>query len=70
MVETEIAFADLEDILTWPRPSSVFDGPSAGKPPAELATLERNIGPPGDDPGPFPRLTYTEALEMLAAGGP
>jgi asparaginyl-tRNA synthetase len=70
MLETEIAFAGLEDILDLAEAlicylvSRVLANRGA-----ELANLERPTAPLEAIQAPFPRLTYTEALERLAAGG-
>ena len=70
MLETEIAFAELEDILALSEAFLCFimERVLANRR-AELATLERPLEPLEAVRPPFPRLSYTEALERLAAGG-
>ncbi len=70
MLETEIAFAELDDILTLAEAFICFimERVLANRR-AELATLERPVAPLEAIRPPFPRLSYTEALERLAAGG-
>ncbi len=70
MLETEVAFAELpeilqlaEDLLCW-LVSRVLE-----RCPAELHLLGRPLEPLQAVQAPFPRLTYTEALARLAAGG-
>ena len=70
MLETEVAFAELTDILTLAEAlichivARVLEqrGP-------ELTLLERPLAPLQAIRPPFPRLTYTDALQRLAAGG-
>ena len=70
MLETEIAFAELDDILALAEAFLCFimERVLANRR-AELATLERPLEPLEAIRPPFPRLSYTEALERLAAGG-
>ena len=70
MLETEIAFAELDDILALSEAFLCFimERVLANRR-AELATLERPLEPLEAVRPPFPRLSYTEALERLAAGG-
>ena len=70
MLETEIAFAELDDILALAEALLCFimERVLANRR-AELATLERPMAPLEAIRAPFPRLSYTEALERLAAGG-
>ena len=70
MLETEIAFAELDDILALAEAFLCFimERVLANRR-AELATLERPLEPLEAVRPPFPRLSYTEALERLAAGG-
>jgi asparaginyl-tRNA synthetase len=70
MLETEIAFAELDDILNLAEALICFlmERVLAHRR-SELATLERNTAPLEAIQAPFPRLSYTEALAKLAAGG-
>ncbi|MGQ9921224.1 MAG: asparagine--tRNA ligase [Desulfobacca sp.] len=70
MLETEIAFAELPEILELAEAlicylvERVLDRRRD-----ELTRLERPLAPLEAIQAPFPRLTYTEALAQLAAGG-
>jgi asparaginyl-tRNA synthetase len=70
MLETEIAFAELEDILSLTEALICFimNRVLANRR-ADLTSLERPLEPLEAVRPPFPRLSYTEALERLAAGG-
>jgi asparaginyl-tRNA synthetase len=70
MLEAEIAFAGLEDILDLAEALICFILERVlARRRRELATLERNAAPLEAIRAPFPRLSYTEALAKLAAGG-
>ena len=66
MLETEIAFAELEDILSLAEALLCFimERVLANRR-SELATLERPTAPLEAIRAPFPRLTYTEAVARL-----
>ena len=70
MLETEIAFAELEDILTLAEALLCFimERVLTNRRP-ELATLERDAAPLEAIRAPFPRLSYTEAVTRLTDGG-
>ena len=70
MLETEIAFAELEDILTLAEALLCFimERVLTHRRP-ELASLERDATPLEAIRAPFPRLSYTEAVARLTAGG-
>lgn len=70
MLETEIAFAALEDILELAEALIChLVARVLAHRQAELTLLERPLAPLAAIQPPFPRLTYTEALQRLAAGG-
>ncbi|MBM4287022.1 MAG: asparagine--tRNA ligase [Deltaproteobacteria bacterium] len=70
MLETEIAFAELEDIMALAEAliCAIIQRVLATRV-KELTALERPLGPLEAIQPPFPRLSYTAALERLAAGG-
>ena len=70
MLETEIAFAELEDILVLAEALLCFIMTRVlTNRRAELTTLERDTAPLEAIQAPFPRLSYTEAVARLTAGG-
>ncbi len=70
MLETEIAFAELPDILELAEALIChLVGQVLAHRRTELTLLERPLAPLEAIQPPFPRLTYSEALERLAAGG-
>ena len=70
MLETEIAFAELEDILVLAEALLCFIMTRVlTNRRAELTTLERDPAPLEAIQAPFPRLSYTEAVARLTAGG-
>jgi len=70
MLETEIAFAELPDILELAEALIChLVGRVLAQRRAELTLLERPLAPLEAIQAPFPRLTYTEALARLAAAG-
>jgi asparaginyl-tRNA synthetase len=70
MLETEIAFAELEDILGLAEALLCFLMERVlSNRQSELATLERDLTPLEAIKAPFPRLSYTEAVTRLKDGG-
>jgi len=70
MLETEIAFAELPDILELAEALICYLVERIlAQRRAELTLLERPLAPLEAIQAPFPRLTYTEALARLAAAG-
>ena len=70
MLETEIAFAELEDILALAESLLCFimERVLTNRRP-ELTTLERPTAPLEAIRAPFPRLSYTEAVARLTEAG-
>ncbi len=70
MVEPELAFADLEDLmqLTEDYVSYIVQQVLEKRAP-ELATLERDTGGLSGVHPPFPRITYAEAFDVLEREG-
>ena len=67
MVEPEIAFADLEQLIAWAEQMiSFMIGRVLEKRSEELKLLERDISLLEKIKPPFPRLSYIQALELLA----
>ncbi|MEI6970607.1 MAG: amino acid--tRNA ligase-related protein [bacterium] len=66
MIEPEIAFAELDDVVALAEDMvcSIVDAVLAGNQ-ADLALVGRDIAPLMAIRKPFPRITYTEAAEML-----
>jgi asparaginyl-tRNA synthetase len=70
MVEPEIAFAVLEEIMAWSEQLITFIiGRVLENRREELKTLEREVAVLEKIAPPFPRLTYAEALHLLEEGG-
>ncbi|MGA3085522.1 MAG: asparagine--tRNA ligase [Thermodesulfobacteriota bacterium] len=70
MVEPEIAFADLEELIYWSEQLISFViARVLEKRLEELKVLERNIAFLERIKPPFPRLTYNQALELLGKKG-
>lgn len=66
MVEPEIAFAELEDLIKLAEEFVTHLVRAVREQhPAELATLGRDLAPLERIEPPFPRMTYTEAVERL-----
>lgn len=66
MIEPEIAFAELDDVVALAEDMicSVVDAVLAENK-ADLAVVGRDSGPLAAVKKPFPRITYTEAAELL-----
>lgn len=66
MVEPEIAFADLDDVIALAEEMTarIVSG-VVSRCAAELCTLERDVAPLMKALPPFPRITYSEAVELL-----
>ena len=70
MVEPEVAFASLNDIIDLAEDLICFVIESVlDKRRAELETLERDVTPLEKVKKPFPRLTYDQALDLLKEKG-
>lgn len=70
MVEPEVAYATLDDILGPRRGLPVLHCRACrGEPSTGLETLGRDISKLGSIRKPFPRISYDEAAKMLADGG-
>jgi asparaginyl-tRNA synthetase len=70
MVEPEVAFASLDDIIALAEDLICFLIQSVlEKRRPELATLERDLAPLEEIKKPFPRMTYDQALDLLAQKG-
>ena len=70
MVEPEIAFCDLEEDMIWAEKLIMFIINQVLKNRrAELETLERDITKLESINIPFPRLSYTECVDILNEGG-
>jgi asparaginyl-tRNA synthetase len=70
MVEPEVAFALLDDVVELAQDLIVFIlERTLGKRQRELETLERDTAPLERIKKPFPRVTYDEALRLLQAKG-
>jgi len=70
MVEPEVAFATLEDIIDLAEDLILFILERVlTKRKAELETLERNTAPLEKIKKPFPRLTYDETVALLQTKG-
>jgi asparaginyl-tRNA synthetase len=68
MVEPEVAFCDLEDLMTLEEEFvSAIVQTTLEKRAAELALLERDPAPLRNVTPPFPRISYDEAIERLHA---
>ncbi|MBI4767091.1 MAG: asparagine--tRNA ligase [Deltaproteobacteria bacterium] len=70
MVEPEIAFADLEELISWAEKliSFMIERVLAKRRP-ELQLLERDIAFLEKINPPFPRLSYSQAIDLLAQKG-
>ncbi|HXI03926.1 MAG TPA: asparagine--tRNA ligase [Candidatus Saccharimonadales bacterium] len=70
MIEPEVAFADLDDLMTLAEDFIThIVGRVLENRREELKTLERNISKLEAVARPFPRITYDEAVEKLRAAG-
>lgn len=70
MVEPEIAFADLDQVISWSEELiSFMIGRVLERRLEELKLLERDIRFLERISPPFPRITYTEALEIIREQG-
>jgi asparaginyl-tRNA synthetase len=70
MVEPEVAFADSEDNMRLQEDFvSYLVERALERCPEELKILERDTGKIEHVKPPFPRISYTEAVERLQAGG-
>ena len=70
MVEPEIAFCDIEEDMEWAEKLIHFIIKRVlGNRRTELETLDRDIPQLEEALKPFPRISYTEGVEMLKAGG-
>lgn len=70
MVEPEVAFADLDDIMRLAERLVAHVVASVlARRRAELSTLERDIAPLEKIQLPFPRVSYDEAVERIRAAG-
>jgi asparaginyl-tRNA synthetase len=70
MVEPEIAFADLEELIFWAEQLIVFMIKRVlENRRAELELLERNMALLEGINPPFPRLSYSQAIEILEKKG-
>ena len=70
MVEPEVAFADLNDVMNLAEDLIVsVVGRVLEKRKPELKVLERDISKLETVQKPFPRITYDEAIEILQKNG-
>jgi asparaginyl-tRNA synthetase len=71
MVEPEIAFADLEELISWAEQLICFmiNRVMENRRP-ELKVLERDIAFLENIKPPFPRLSYLQAIEIIKRKGP
>ena len=70
MVEPEVAFAELEDVMLLAEGLICFIVERVlTRRRAELGTLERDIAPLERIVAPFPRLSYDEAVQILQSAG-
>jgi asparaginyl-tRNA synthetase len=70
MVEPEIAFCDIEEDMVWAEDLLVYIVKQVlASRRMELDTLERDISKLEQIDGPFPRISYTECIEMLKKDG-
>jgi len=70
MVEPEVAFASLDDIIALAEDLLCFVIESVlEKRRAELEALERDVAPLEEVKKPFPRMTYDRALDLLKEKG-
>jgi asparaginyl-tRNA synthetase len=70
MVEPEVAFATLDDIIALAEDLVCFVVESVlERRRPELESLERDVAPLEEVRKPFPRMTYDQALELLAKKG-
>jgi asparaginyl-tRNA synthetase len=70
MVEPEVAFADLNDVMNLAEDLIVsVVGRVLDKRRRELTVLERDVSKLESVQKPFPRISYDEAVAMLQAGG-
>jgi asparaginyl-tRNA synthetase len=70
MVEPEVAYADLDDIMELAEDFIVFIvGRVLEERERDLKTLERDIAPLQKIKRPFPRITYDEAVQLLTDKG-
>ncbi|MBI5085431.1 MAG: asparagine--tRNA ligase [Acidobacteria bacterium] len=70
MVEPEMAYADLEDVKRVAEELIVFmTGRVLENRKTELATLERDVSKLEAIKGPFPRISYDEAVKILQGKG-
>ncbi|HEX9724698.1 MAG TPA: asparagine--tRNA ligase [Vicinamibacteria bacterium] len=70
MVEPEVAFASLDDIVALAEDLICFViGSVLERRRPELEALERDVAPLEEVKKPFPRMTYDQALELLAKKG-
>jgi asparaginyl-tRNA synthetase len=68
MVEPEVAFAELPDLLTLAENMTVYIVECVlGKHRSDLEELGRDISKLENIRTPFPRITYSEAVEMLCS---
>ncbi len=70
MVEPEIAFCDIEEDMVWAEDLLVYIVKQVlDSRRLELETLERDVSKLEQIDGPFPRISYTECIEMLKKDG-
>ena len=70
MLEPEMAYCDLEGNIAWAEQLLAHVvGRVLEKRPTELQTLERDVAPLAAIQAPFPRVSYTEAVEILHDAG-
>ena len=70
MLEPEMAYCDLEGNIAWAEQLLAHVvGWVLEKRPTELQTLERDVVPLAAIQAPFPRVSYTEAVEILHKAG-
>ncbi len=70
MIEPEVAFAELKDVIELAEDLVVFIVSSVlEKNRKELEVLERDIKPLENVKKPFPKITYTKAIEILKERG-
>ena len=66
MVEPEIAYCDIEEDMTWAENLLIYIVSEVLKHRTnELNTLERDVDNLNKVKGPFPRISYSECVEML-----
>ena len=70
MVEPEIAYCDIEEDMEWAEKLILFIIERVLKNKrSELDVLERDVSVLESMTGPFPRVSYTECVELLNKGG-